>query len=72
MLIVWIFFFILVAIEIDLNTFRYSTLIKYIVAPSSGSVIGAAFGGAVFGSILTVIVFVCIGRRSHSPDDSKE
>ncbi|XP_065937529.1 uncharacterized protein [Magallana gigas] len=41
-------------------------------APSPGSIIGATLGGAAFGSILTVIVFVCSRRRSHSADDSKE
>ncbi|XP_034307688.1 uncharacterized protein [Magallana gigas] len=40
--------------------------------PSPGSIIGATLGGAAFGSILTVIVFVCSRRRSHSADDSKE
>lgn len=61
-----------IIVHVILYTFSYSTLINYIVVTSPGSIIGATLGGAVLGSILTMIVFVCIRRRSHSLDDSKE
>lgn len=72
-----VFFFILniflrtILQSIQFHIFHYFLKFKIqkkkyisIKATSPGAIIGAAFGGAVCGLTVTIVVFMCMGRKS--------